>query len=78
MPKPNNKTVVTQKGLGCGSILCIALTLIFVTAKIFHQIEWSWVWVLSPIWIYASLITLLIIGCLVFGVVVVLLQALLK
>lgn len=74
----SNEKTVQQKGLGCGSILCIALTLIFVTAKIFHQIEWSWVWVLSPIWIYASLITLIILGCLVFGVVVVFLQALLK
>lgn len=53
MATPNDKTVVTQKGLGMWSFLCLGLTFIFVTAKIFHQIEWSWVWVLSPIWIYA-------------------------
>lgn len=27
------------------------LTLIFVTLKLCHVIDWSWGWVLSPIWI---------------------------
>ena len=28
-----------------------ALTLIFVTLKLTGYIDWTWVWVLSPIWI---------------------------
>lgn len=28
-----------------------ALTLIFVTLKLTNNIDWSWVWVLCPIWI---------------------------
>lgn len=28
-----------------------ALTLIFVTLKLIGTIDWSWWWVLSPIWI---------------------------
>lgn len=27
------------------------LTIVFVIAKIFGVISWSWLWVLSPIWI---------------------------
>lgn len=28
----------------------IALTLIFVAGKVFNFIDWSWIWVLSPLW----------------------------
>lgn len=28
-----------------------ALTLIFIVLKLIGEINWSWVWVLSPIWI---------------------------
>ena len=37
---------------GSGGIsLAGALTLIFVVLKLLKLINWSWVWVLSPIWI---------------------------
>ena len=32
-----------------------ALTLIFITLKLCGVIDWSWVWVLSPIWISIAL-----------------------
>ena len=28
-----------------------ALTLIFIILKLLGKIQWSWVWVLSPLWI---------------------------
>lgn len=28
-----------------------ALAIVFIVLKLCHVIEWSWVWVLSPIWI---------------------------
>ena len=28
-----------------------ALTIAFIVLKLTHLIEWSWLWVLSPIWI---------------------------
>lgn len=37
------------------------LTIVFVTLKLLGKIDWSWWWVLSPLWIVASL-TILIIG----------------
>lgn len=27
------------------------LTIVFITLKLTHVINWSWLWVLSPIWI---------------------------
>ena len=37
------------------------LTIVFVVLKLCHVITWSWIWVLSPIWILfcVALITLI-------------------
>ena len=32
------------------------LTVAFIVLKLCHVIEWSWWWVLSPIWIVAALV----------------------
>lgn len=37
------------------------LLIIFVTLKLTHIITWSWLWVLSPIWIYAILLLILFV-----------------
>lgn len=37
------------------------LTLIFVLAKIFGKLDWSWWWVFSPIWLYSLFIILVLI-----------------
>lgn len=47
---------------GCLSWLAILLTVLFVGLKLTGYITWSWVWVLSPIWIDIALIILIIIG----------------
>jgi hypothetical protein len=31
------------------------LTLLFIGLKLTHYIDWSWLWVLSPLWISTSL-----------------------
>ena len=36
------------------------LTIVFIVLKLLGFITWSWVWVLSPIWIEAILIVLLL------------------
>ena len=33
-----------------------ALTILFIGLKLGHVINWSWWWVLSPIWISASIV----------------------
>ena len=49
------------------------LTIVFVTLKLTGVIEWSWWWVLSPIWITAAVVCmilaiLLVAYCVVYGV----------
>lgn len=48
-------------GMGFISVL----TLIFIVLKLTNNINWSWVWVLSPIWISTILIIL------IFGIILV-------
>ena len=35
------------------------LTLIFIVLKLTNNISWSWIWVLSPIWITAVLLIII-------------------
>lgn len=37
------------------------LTILFVGLKLTHHIDWSWTWVLSPIWISTGLFFLFVI-----------------
>lgn len=37
------------------------LTLVFIVLKLVGVIKWSWIWVLSPIWITAILVILIIL-----------------
>lgn len=50
----------TEIGLGT------ALTVVFTVLKLTGVIEWSWIWVLSPVWIIA----LIDIGVIIIGIVV--------
>ena len=52
-----------KNGLSFTSVL----TLIFITLKLCGVISWSWVWVLSPLWIGFGL-TLVVIGAVALGV----------
>ena len=51
-----------SEGIGIVSVL----TLVFVVLKLTELIDWSWVWVLSPIWIpsllWAISFTIILIG----------------
>lgn len=49
MVTSDNQTTV-KGGLG----FCSILTLIFITLKLTGFIDWSWVWVLAPLWIAAA------------------------
>jgi hypothetical protein len=41
-------------------LLSILLTVLFIGLKITNIITWSWIWVLSPLWIWISWLLLLI------------------
>ncbi len=38
-----------------------ALGLIFITLKLTGVIDWAWIWVLSPLWIIAILMLLVVL-----------------
>ena len=56
---PIERSLMSNKsnGIGIGSLL----TLLFVGLKLTHQIDWSWWWVLSPLWIGAGLVVIILI-----------------
>ncbi len=50
-----------QGGLGIVSVL----TIVFIVLKLLGVVQWSWIWVLSPIWISA------VIAVAVFSVILI-------
>lgn len=51
----NNNTGQASAGIGLPGLLLV----LFVGLKLTNQIDWSWVWVLSPIWITVTFVMLL-------------------
>lgn len=53
---------VKRGGMGTLSVL----TLIFIVLKLTGLIDWSWVWVLSPVWIpglfFAAVFAFILVG----------------
>ena len=50
-----------NKTSGGGIGFCGLLAIVFITLKLLGIIQWSWVWVLSPIWIPLIIIIILLI-----------------
>ena len=44
-----------KTGIGFFGFLSVVLTAVFTVLKLIDKIDWSWVWVLSPLWIYCGL-----------------------
>lgn len=59
MSNNQNDSVTTSGGVGFTGFL----TIVFIVLKLLNVIEWSWWWVLSPLWISVSLVVaILFIG----------------
>lgn len=58
----SKESTSTTGGIGSLGVLTIA----FIVLKLCHVIEWSWWWVLSPIWIPLSVLVLVWIVFLIF------------
>ena len=52
-----------QGGLGIVSVL----TIVFIVLKLLGVIQWSWIWVLSPIWISAVIVVAVFSAILIGG-----------
>ena len=55
------------KNSGIGFIS--ALTLIFIVLKLTNNINWSWIWVLSPIWIIADFVIVIFVIIMIGGII---------
>lgn len=51
----NSKSSVGGGGIG----FCSLLTVLFIGLKLTGHIAWSWVWVLSPMWLGAAVAVVL-------------------
>lgn len=56
----------TSGGLGSASVL----TIVFVVLKLTHNIDWSWWWVLSPLWISAGFVVAVLVVVLLVSALV--------
>ena len=43
-----------NSGIGCGALFVILLQITFIILRLCGVIGWSWIWVLSPAWIYVA------------------------
>lgn len=51
-----NKNNAVSSGIGFSGLL----TIVFITLKLLGVINWSWLWVLSPIWISTALVVVIL------------------
>ena len=52
----SNKSSSSSSGIGFAGLL----TVLFIGLKLTHYIDWSWWWVLSPLWISTGIVLLII------------------
>jgi hypothetical protein len=45
------------------------LTIVFIVLKLVNTINWSWIWVLSPIWISIGLVLLFLLAVIIFAII---------
>lgn len=61
----NEKSKTTSGGIGFTGLL----TLLFIALKLLGVIDWSWVWVLAPIWISVVIVLLILAGGVIWAVI---------
>ena len=55
--KSSNNNTTVSGGIGFSGLL----TIVFIVLKLCGVINWSWIWVFSPMWISAALCVAIII-----------------
>ena len=62
----NNSSCTISLGGGFTGTLTIA----FIVLKLIGVINWSWIWVLSPLWISFSLTVFILLIIIIIGVII--------
>jgi hypothetical protein len=60
-----NSSSSSSGGIGFSGLL----TIVFIVLKLLHYIDWSWWWVLAPIWITAIIVVGLLFIILVITII---------
>ena len=55
--------------LNIAAVFFIFLGIIFIILKLFKAVTWSWVWVLSPLWLSTALTISILIICVIVSIV---------
>lgn len=61
----SDKSTSTSGGIGFFGLLCI----VFIVLKLTGHINWSWIWVLAPLWIPPAVVFPILLIALVIYVV---------
>jgi energy-coupling factor transporter transmembrane protein EcfT len=59
----DSSNVTKSGGIGFVGLL----TIVFIALKLLGKITWSWLWVLSPLWISAIFVVCCILGAILFA-----------
>jgi hypothetical protein len=60
----------TKNNSSSGGIgFCGLLTIVFIVLKLTHYIDWSWMWILSPIWIPLAITLLILAGIFIYAII---------
>lgn len=63
MSKYDKKETVN---VNIGGLFTTLLAVAFIVLKLCHVIEWSWLWVLSPLWIPLAIVIAIVVFAAVF------------
>jgi hypothetical protein len=58
-----SKTVIASGGISITTLLAV----LFVALKLLNRIDWSWGWVLAPLWIPWAAVVAVILICFMFA-----------
>lgn len=61
----NNSSSSSSGGIGFVGLL----TIVFIALKLMGYITWSWLWVLSPLWIVFLVVLSIIVGAIIIAAV---------
>lgn len=61
----NNNSSNANGGVG----FCGLLTIVFIVLKLLGYISWSWLWVLSPLWIPFAIALIFIIIAIIISII---------
>jgi len=60
----------TTKTVGVTNLFTTLLTIAFIVLKLCKVISWSWVWVLSPIWISVAICVAIVLIGVFIGIII--------